>query len=107
MTKNTTLPRLRLRGARLLAPHPSGTHCHTCHRSWRGWAEIHCVGCHEHFSSDDALQLHQTGVKCRPPADVKGKETGKPVFRIRQSPLATTWVRADDRDLPWVVSESA
>lgn len=88
-----------------------GTHCKDCHRSWRGLAEIHCVQCHEHFSSPATLDAHQVHLKCLDPATAE-REDGTLRFRARVSPFGITWLRAEERELPWleaprVLSEAA
>jgi hypothetical protein len=38
----------------------SQTHqCQDCGRQWTAAREAHCAGCHRHFSSDSAFDMHQ------------------------------------------------
>ena len=39
-------------------------HCSDCHRTWGGYVECHCRGCHEQFGSPAAFTKHQTLKGC-------------------------------------------
>jgi len=45
--------------------------CRDCGRQWTGNREAHCAGCHRHFSSDSAFDLHQH--LDHDPCDVEGE----------------------------------
>jgi hypothetical protein len=72
-----------------------GTHCRVCHRSWRGLKEIHCVVCHEHFSTPNNLDLHKDGSKCIPPQDVRNQK-GESLMKSREGAHGQTWVGAGE-----------
>jgi hypothetical protein len=74
-----------------------GTHCRTCHRSWTGLTEIHCVLCCEHFSNIGNLDRHKTRTgACIPPASVVDK-AGVPFLKVKPSASGPTWVGAVSR----------
>jgi hypothetical protein len=80
-------------------PDHKGTHCRDCHRSWTGTTQVHCVGCHEHFTSARAFDAHLT--HCAPDAretlPVAVRNDGNPVFVLRDlndGPAWSLW-RAD------------
>lgn len=64
-------------------PDFAGERCRDCHRSWTGLAECHCAGCHQHFGSDSAFDLHQVGdeVICRDPATLIDRH-GAPRLKV-------------------------
>jgi len=68
----------------------NGTHCRVCHRSWTGLKEIHCVVCHEHFSTPNNLDLHKDGTKCILPQDVKNSK-GETLMKSTEGPNGVTW----------------
>jgi hypothetical protein len=69
----------------------ASTHCHRCHRSWRGVKEAHCVICCEQFASNEASSLHWVDDGHMHPSEVKGR-TGKPRFTKTPSEFGDVWV---------------
>ena len=48
---------------------PPHTRCHGGGRRWAGLAECHCAGCHQHFSSVSAFDLHRLNGECVDPTE--------------------------------------
>ena len=63
---------------------PPHTRCHGCGRRWAGLAECHCAGCHQHFSSVSAFDLHRVSGECIDPA-------GHSRLVVRSGPHGVVW----------------
>jgi hypothetical protein len=78
-------------GPPLLKDLNAHTHCHNCHRSWRGIKEAHCNVCHEQFASNEAAAKHWTDNRHVYPTEVEGLN-GKPRFCEQPSEFGRVWV---------------
>ncbi len=88
-----------LKGDQGWGPLPEGavSHCRDCHRSWRLKSEGHCAGCHQHFSSEKAFDLHRMGAYtpvgeryCAAPASVT-YSTGTRKLFARETAYGMVW----------------
>lgn len=73
----------------------SGTHCRGCHRTWTGLKEAHCTACHELFGSVSTSDLHDPGMVCKPPGNLR-RIDGTPALRPRQRASGIVWVSNSD-----------
>lgn len=80
-------------------PHSDMSHCRHCHATWRiGTRTIHCVICHETFTTPGNLDAHKTtGNACVPPGSlVDGR--GQPRLRAEPNAWGTlVWRSAVER----------
>lgn len=74
-------------------------HCRTCHRTWTGTTQVHCVSCHHHFSSYSACDRHLKDELCAPPQECRDKD-GVPLLGLRKDKYGYTWSFAGD-GTPW------
>jgi hypothetical protein len=74
---------------------PNFSHCMTCHRTWHGYEECHCAGCHQHFASDSSFLMHQTADECRDPATIVDRD-GVPRLKQVQRKDGSVWVANRD-----------
>lgn len=74
-------------------------HCRTCHRTWTGTSQAHCVSCHHHFSSNSAADRHLVNDSCYPPQEVRDSN-GVPKLGLRKDKYGYTWSFAGD-GTPW------
>jgi hypothetical protein len=74
-------------------------HCRTCHRTWTGTSQAHCVKCHHHFSSNSACDRHLTNELCTPPQECRSRD-GVPLLGLRKDKYGYTWSFAGDGS-PW------
>lgn len=79
----------------------NGEHYRDCHRSWTGLAECHCAGCHRHFGSDSAFDIHQIGVDavCRDPATLFDRH-GTPRLKAVERKSGMVWVGVSSQPPP-------
>lgn len=78
-------------------------HCRTCHRSWTGTAQAHCVRCHSHFSTSSSFDRHVTDEGCRQPEELRDKR-GNFILGLRVDKWGRTWSFAGD-GTPWWLAE--
>ena len=65
--------------------------CGDCSRLWTSMQQAHCTGCHQHFSSDSAFDLHTVAPPPLGPRPFKTCKTADELMGIRR----LTW--AQDR----------
>lgn len=87
-------------------PDHRGTHCRDCHRSWRGTAQAHCAGCHEHFSSTSTFDLHLSYCTGDPQTAHEtlreaSRKDGTPLLALSDMKDGPTWVRWHSGEHPF------
>lgn len=71
-------------------------YCLNCDREWVGKGEAHCSECCQHFTSDDAFDLHLASASseeiCMPPASVRKKDGKTAAFILIERSHGPTWM---------------
>lgn len=68
-----------------------------CGRRWRAFRDAHCAGCHRHFGSVHAFDIHRVGDQCSDPATITTRDQRRNALKAVDGPDGRVWVTGSDR----------